>query len=409
MRSHRPTGNSKAIGFTVVVALFAVAVRAETPNAARKPMPVVLAHYMPWYEAKPFSSRWGWHWTMNVFHPDMLVNGQPQLASHYHPLIGPYDSGDPHVLEYHALTMKLGGIDGVVVDWYGREEYLDYARLHRHTTALIAAIGKANLRFVICYEDQTIPKLVAAGRLASSERVAHARRELDWLAAHWFRDPAYVRVNGQPLLLSFGYGGLTDAEWMQLLEGRSDSLVYLSEHHRRPGADGAFDWPLPKRGLESQRIFLQQAADWPVAMPVAFPRFHDIYQEAKIHESWGRIDDNDGRTFTQTLEQALRSGLPLVQIATWNDWGEGTMIEPSVEFGYRDLMAVQQLRRQQNPAHPTVAEDDLRLPLRLYRLRKSPGGATRASLLDTIARHLADRDLPRARDTLARAETESHD
>jgi len=26
----------------------------------------------------------------------------------------------------------------------------------------------------------------------------------------------------------------------------------------------------------------------------------------------------------------------MVQIATWNDWGEGTGIEPTAEFGYRD-------------------------------------------------------------------------
>jgi hypothetical protein len=25
---------------------------------------------MPWYEAKPFSPDWGWHWTMNHFDPE---------------------------------------------------------------------------------------------------------------------------------------------------------------------------------------------------------------------------------------------------------------------------------------------------------------------------------------------------
>jgi hypothetical protein len=30
----------------------------------------------------------------------------------------------------------------------------------------------------------------------------------------------------------------------------------------------------------------------------------------------------------------------IIQIATWNDWGEGTVVEPSREFGYRDLELV---------------------------------------------------------------------
>ena len=30
------------------------------------------------------------------------------------------------------------------------------------------------------------------------------------------------------------------------------------------------------------------------------------------------------------LDRALRSGAPLVQIATWNDFGEGTAIEPTL-------------------------------------------------------------------------------
>ena len=36
-------------------------------HAASKP---ILVYYMPWYVAKPYSSNWGWHWTMNHFDPD---------------------------------------------------------------------------------------------------------------------------------------------------------------------------------------------------------------------------------------------------------------------------------------------------------------------------------------------------
>ncbi|MDQ2973905.1 MAG: hypothetical protein M3R69_00680, partial [Acidobacteriota bacterium] len=81
-------------------------------------------------------------------------------------MIGPYDSGDPAVIEYHLLLMKLAGIDGIIVDWYGLSNFNDYLAIHRNTTGLFESAAKIGLLFGICYEDQTITKLVAAGRLS---------------------------------------------------------------------------------------------------------------------------------------------------------------------------------------------------------------------------------------------------
>lgn len=47
-----------------------------------------------------------------------------------------------------------------------------------------------------------------------------------------------------------------------------------------------------------------------------------------------------------------------------------TVIEPSEEFGYRDLEEIQGWRLRQDTSFP-FRPDDLGLPLRLYRLRKS--------------------------------------
>src|SRR5688500_4362997 len=79
----------------------------------------VYVHYMPWFQTKPFSGSWGSHWKMNTKNPDIVdAEGKKQIASHYYPLIGPYDSRDKDVIEYHLLLMKYSGIDGVLIDWY---------------------------------------------------------------------------------------------------------------------------------------------------------------------------------------------------------------------------------------------------------------------------------------------------
>ncbi|TWU28835.1 glycoside hydrolase family 71/99 protein [Novipirellula artificiosorum] len=187
--------------------------------------PLILAHYMPWYLAKPSSDRWGWHWTMNHFDPEKKTDGRREIASKFHPLIGPYDSGDIDVLEYHLLTIELAGIDGVIVDWYGRTDFRDYALLNRNTYRLLQQCERLKMKFVIRYEDQTIPALVEGNRIKASQRSAHATREINWLGKYWFKSPSYVRIDDKPVMLSFGHAGLTNEEWSDCLNfvGRSAS------------------------------------------------------------------------------------------------------------------------------------------------------------------------------------------
>jgi hypothetical protein len=340
---------------------------------------------------------------MGTFDPERKTTGPPAIASHYHPLIGPYDSIDPDVLEYHALLMKLAGIDGVILDWYGTADALDYALIQRNAGAFADQAARTGLAFAICYEDRSVNELVKRGRLDQAARVEHARRELQWLSTNWFDRRSYLKVAGKPVFLSFGQDGLSESEWSQVLADWSGAVVYLSEHHRRPAAQGAFDWPVPQLGHAVHENFYKAAVRWPVAMAVAYPRFHDIYEQARVHKSWGRISDNDGDTFVVTIRKALESGLPLVQICTWNDWGEGTMIEPSVEFGYRDLEVVQRLRRQFVEPGFAGKPEDLRLAHRVYLLRKATNKPSKeARELDQAARLLTGRSIQQAREMLDR-------
>lgn len=317
--------------------------------ATAAPRPWLLAHYMPWFESKGVSGKWGWHWTMG------RVDAPRALAANYHPVIGPYDSGDPAVLEWHLKLMQTAGIDGIVVDWYGLEDYRDYPVNHRHADLAVSTAARLGMRVAVCYEDQTLAHLPAA------DRAPAARRALDWLGTHWFRLPGYLRISDHPVLLSFGHDGLSDSEWSAVLAAVSTPVTYLSEHRRRPAAAGAFDWPVPREGRARQSRFATESARWPVSFAVAYPRFADYYAQAGVHASWGEIPDQGGGTLTETLSAALASRAAAVQIATWNDWGEGTQIEPSREQGLRDLEIVQHARRARDPAFPYGPADLARL------------------------------------------------
>ena len=177
-------------------------------------------------------------------------------------------------------------------------------------------------------------------------------------------------------------------------------VAYFSQHHRRTAALGAFDWPIPKEGLDAIERFRKSSRAWPQSIAVVFPRFVDIYAEANVHDSWGRIDDDRGTTFSTSLEQALTTASSLIQIATWNDWGEGTMIEPSREFGYRDLEILQETRRKQKDSPFSATASDLRLPRQLLQLRRKTTSPEQVKQLDRIAESIAAGELSQARSDL---------
>ena len=362
-----------------VLALFLV--QPLLVGAAAKPLPVpakplLMAHYLPWFAAPPVSPQWGWHWTMNRFHPDMLVNGQPEIASHYSPLIGPYDSGDLDALRCQMLLMKLAGIDGVVVDWYGNDDFLDYGVSNQNIERLLRVIEDAHLRFAVCYEDQTVPKEISGGVFPESDAVGHGQRLMTWMQTHFFSSPAYLKIQDRPVLLSFGNPYYTSEQWTQIFSVLPQKPLYFPESNRHgiEAAAGVFDWPQPGTGtdaaLKQQEAFLTSDEAGPVRIPAAFPQFDDIYAQAGVGKSYGHIDDREGRTYADTLTKALQSRAPLVQLVTWNDWGEGTQIEPSVQTGCRDLAETQRLRRRYLDPQFTPTAADLSLPVKWYKLNK---------------------------------------
>ena len=350
---------------------------------------LVLAHYMPWFEAKPFHEMWGWHWTMNVFHPDEEKDGKRPIAAHQYPLIGPYDSADPAVIEFHLLLMRMAGIDGVIVDWYGLSDHGDYPILHRNTTLIQQAAMVLGLKFAVCYEDQTVGYLVKAGKLDAAGRAIHVGGEIKWVIENWGRQANYVRFEGKPLVLSFGYSGLTDAEWAEALRLLPLPVAFASEHFRLPCASGSFDWPKPEEHPQYWEDFYKRIPRLSPAIPVAFPRFQDIQSEVGLPGGHKVIEDRDGGTWKETLRRALACKAPFVQLATWNDWGEGTEIEPSREFGYRDLEVLQKARREHVEPSFAGKADDLRLPERLFLLRKARNDEASRMHLDEVARLLA--------------------
>lgn len=334
-------------------------------------------HYMPWYEAKPQSPSWGYHWTMNHFNPDdKNKNGQRKIASHDYPLLEPYDSNDPAILECQVQWMKLAGIDGVIIDWYGIEDHFDYAMAHRNTQHLIKYIKKAGLKFIICYEDQTYPNTIKNNIITPDQAYPNGLKVMKWMDQNWFSDPAYQYIDSQPLLLVFGPQYFKQDQWESFFSElkHSPKLFGLPHLAKNSGTVGSYAWPPAHGGKEvSVKVWTDYLTNLynksnkgEAIIPAVFPGYHDIYDKANLHDSYGFIDSRDGATLEETFNLALKCPGEIVQITTWNDYGEGTVVEPTLNRGYQYLNAIQKRLIPEKE----IEHRNLKLAFQIYQLKR---------------------------------------
>ncbi len=320
------------------------------------------AHFMPWFESKEISNYWGSHWTMTNRNPDIIDSkGKRQIASHFYPIIGPYDSRDPDYLEYALLCIKLTGFDGVFIDYYGNTDLYDYAANLENTLAAIEMVKKVGLQYSLVYEDKTAAH-GAINNLGSSFELVQLHFE--YMKEHFFDEEAFVKYQKKPLLLIFGpQSDLNKEQWNNLI-GHSISLVGLEHEIHRLGLEkdvfGAFVWDTTERVKE----IYNTCETFHICIGSGMPGFKDYYQEGGWGETLPSIDPKNGQHLKDMLALASQRKIDYLQIPTWNDWGEGTMIEPSLEFGYQRLEILQEW------FGVPYSSNELKLTVLLYQKRK---------------------------------------
>jgi MYXO-CTERM domain-containing protein len=284
-------------------------VQASTQAVQKSDPRKIYAHLMPWFETP------GFHWDM--------------VGRHYNPQIGPYHSGDYKVIEYQLLLMKYAGIDGVIIDWPGRSSmYPDLPANAENTDQIVEQTAKFGLEFAMCFEDQY------AGD------VNDAINSMQWAKDHYFNRPNHIKVGGQPALFVFGPQRIGAGDWPAVLGATgTDPKLYTLWYNDKAGGtrDGTFAW-IYSDGLDGVRNYYGRD-DQGDKVPVVYPGFHAAYPDGA--PGWGVGYDANGDTFKALWDMSKGIG-QMVQIATWNDYTEGTMIEPTNEFGYRFLTTLQQ-------------------------------------------------------------------
>lgn len=325
-------------------------------------------HYMPWFENKASNEgEWGMHWTMSNMDPDIIdESGKRQIASHYYPLIGPYASSDKDVIRYHLLLMKYSGIDGILIDWYGTQQKNDYASNNRNTEEIVKLLAEVGLKFAIVYEDQTLKEIAD-----EEAKVYQAKEDFKYMETQFFSQKEYIQIDNKPLLLVFGPQDINEpAKWSDIIATTKVKPHFLTLYGHsgttnnadHKNASGEYIW-VDATDMDKK----YEAKDkYDLFIGGAYPGFKDFYPEG----GWGDhvlapIDHANGQLFTNLLQKAQDNKVDYLQLITWNDFGEGTMIEPTMEFGYTFLTQLQTFSKV------SYKQDMLETILELYELKQT--------------------------------------
>lgn len=373
--------------------------KVETPPSVTKTNEMkVFMHYMPWFQSKDKSGYWGSHWTMSNQNPEVVgQDGKRQIAAHYYPLIGPYDSRDPDVLEYHLLLMKYSGIDGVLIDWYGIHNVLDYRPNFSSSNLLIEKANEIGLSYAIVYEEYTAENVA---NKTSKTAIEAAQEDVEYMVSNYFNDPSYIKINDKPLLMTFGPRYFKQEEqWIDIFIPLKEDIVFLPLWHHKTyvgkTADGEFSWVDFDPALSQLNTFYNRKPYLDNLIGSAYPRFHDFYEEGGWGTSYGRVYSNEGETLRNTLQKADDFNLDYLQLVTWNDFGEGTQIEPTVEDQYLFLEIIQDF------TGVSYEVSNLELIYEYYQKTKQFEGNTEAqAILENVYQHLINLEVDQAREEL---------
>jgi len=256
----------------------------------------VAIFYYPWYGTPARDGAWE-HWNQN--------NHQPpgDVYSRYYPAGGPYSSADPAVVDQQMAEIAAAGIDEVVISWWGRGSQ----------------------------EDQRLPLVLAAARRHRLQPAIH-------LEPYPGRSPATV-AQDLPYLASLGIRDVyvyhprdfAASDWATVKAGAPASMrLFAGTELVGFAAAGHFDGFYTYDFVDyGGAKFARLCAQAHLVHILCAPSVGPGYDGVRAGESSFVSPRRNGATYDNLWSAALAAHPDIVTITSFNEWGEGTQIEPA--------------------------------------------------------------------------------
>ncbi|MCS6949058.1 MAG: glycoside hydrolase family 99-like domain-containing protein [Armatimonadota bacterium] len=287
------------------------------------------------------------------------------------PVLGWYREGDPQVADWHIKWAVEHGITFFVYDWY----WVQGARQLEHALheGYFSSRYRHHLQFCLLWANHNPP--------GTSSHEDCLRLVRHWIQ-HYFLRPEHLQIDGKPAVFFFspyqlrqdlgsdGVKRALDAMRQECVQAGLKGLYILAcvgssgeaVQAAREGYDAvtAYNWPhlgvtgdvkwapfdTLMVGYRQQWENIVQHCPVPLLPPVSGGWDSRPWHGANALVRYGRTPEK----FEQHLRDALHllqrypdKVLPMIVIEAWNEWGEGSYIEPHKQFGFGYLDAIRKV------------------------------------------------------------------
>ena len=336
----------------------------------------VIAFYLPQFHPIPENDKW---WGKGFTEWTNAKKAQPLFEDHDQPRepsdLGYYNLTDPQARQRQADLAQEYGVHGFCYYYY----WFDGYKLLEQPIEAVLKSGEPELPFCICWANENWSRrwdgseneiLMEQNHCKESD-LAFIEEVLPILA-----DPRYIRVDGKPLLLIYRCELFKDIQatsdrWRQACSkaGLGDIILAscssFGNHSLPPGFDVVVEFPpadthtppidrhlktnidnFQGKVYDYYQYLIKRLED----KPPAHPRFRTAMlgwdntarRGANAHIFHGFSTQNYEYWLSHLLKNAAdNSGPhePFVFVNAWNEWAEGTYLEPDQKYQRKNLEA----------------------------------------------------------------------
>ena len=256
--------------------------------------------FYPWYSNRAHDGEYA-HWQQNGHAPPF------DIASAFFPARGAYSSADPRVLRAQMREIASAHVDEVVSSWWG------WGSL----------------------EDERLPAVLRAARRQRLTVAVQLEPYLGRSLATIASDLRHLRDSGIGDVYVYRAEDFSAEDWSRLNLRLSGLRVFAQTSRvgfaARAGFSGFYTYDiLEYGGAKFARFCVQAHAAGILCAPSVGPGYFAYRSNGDP-----RVKPRDrGATYDCMWRAALDAHADLVTITSYNEWGEGTQIEPAGRRGH---------------------------------------------------------------------------